>query len=199
MSDDERRRWDERYRSGEYQSRPTAGAFLESWLPRLPVGRALDVACGAGRNAIRLAEAGHQVDAIDISAVGIDMAKAAATDRGLDINWIVADLDRYEPEPGTYDLITVIRFVNRSLWPKLITALQPNGWLLIEHHMQTNLDVDGPSSPDFRLQPQELLQTFGSLRVVYYEETVEPADHPASTGERFANARIVACKGSPGF
>lgn len=52
MSDDERQRWDEKYRSGEYQSRPTAGAFLESWLPRLPVGRALDVACGTWLDAV---------------------------------------------------------------------------------------------------------------------------------------------------
>ena len=200
MSDEERENWDERYRSGGYQPMPSAGPFLEKWISTFPVGRALDIACGAGRNAIRLAEAGHTVDAIDIPTAGIDLARSEAAQRHLDVNWIVADLDDYELETATYDLITVIRFVDRDLWPRLIDALAPDGWVLVEQHMQTDLDVRGPGSKSFRLGPQEFLRAFADLRIVYYEESVEPSDNPADPGDgSYAIARMVACNGNPGF
>lgn len=200
MSDDEREHWDERYRSGAYQPRSAAGPFLEHWITSFPQGRALDIACGAGRNAMRLAEAGHAVDAIDISSVGISRAREEAAERTLEINWIVADLTHHELESASYDLITVIRFVDSELWPRIVDALAPNGWLLVEHHMQTNLEVRGPTSPNFRLAPQELLEAFGDLRIVFYEESLEPSDHAVNPGDgSYAIARMVACKGYPGF
>lgn len=200
MTKEERLRWDERYNTGSYQPRAKASAFLESWIPRLPVGRSLDIACGAGRNALRLAEAGHQVQAVDISSSGIDMARAEAAKKGLNVEWVLADLDTYQLEAAAYDLITVIRYANPVLWPRLAQSLAPNGWLLVEHHMQTKLDVLGPTSSSFRLQPQELLEAFASLRIIYYEEAVEPADHPADTDHgMYAVVRLVACNGDPGF
>ncbi len=200
MTKEEQLRWDERYSTGSYQPRPAASSFLESWIPRLPVGRSLDIACGAGRNALRLAEAGHQVEAVDISSSGIDMARAEAATRGLDVGWVVADLDTYQLETAAYDLITVIRYANPVLWPRLAESLAPNGWLLVEHHMQTKLDVLGPKIPGFRLQPQELLKAFSPLRIIYYEESIEPADHPTDTDQGlYAVVRLVACNGDPGF
>ena len=71
MSEAERLEWDRRYTDGEYRPRTWPSPFLEAWLDRLPKGRALDLGCGAGRNALRLAEAGHQVEAVDISASAI--------------------------------------------------------------------------------------------------------------------------------
>lgn len=196
MSDEERRAWDDRYRSGDYTPRPRAGRFLEDWIDRLPPGRSLDVACGAGRHALRLAEAGHRVDAIDISEVAVAMARSEANRRGLDINWMVADLDDYDPPAGAYDVITVIRYVNRRLWPRLAGSLAPGGWLLVEHHLNTTAEVDGPSSPAFRLDSQELLRAFAELQVLLYQETLEPADRP---GAQYALARLVARRdGSPG-
>ena len=200
MTKEERLRWDERYNTGSYQPRPAASAFLESWIPRLPVGRSLDIACGAGRNALRLAQAGHDVEAIDISSSGIDMARAEAAKSGLEVAWVVADLDTYQLEEAAYDLITVIRYANPILWPRLAQSLAPDGWLLVEHHMQTELDVLGPTSSSFRLRPQELLEAFSSLRIIYYEEVIEPADHPADAGQgMYAVVRMVACNGDPGF
>lgn len=198
MTDDERRAWDERYGSGDYRPRTEAGPFLESWIDRLPRGRALDLACGAGRNAIRLARAGHQVDAVDVSPVALEMAAQAAEDAGVDVQWIEADLDAYALPPAAYDLITVIRYRNPGLWPKLPAAVAPDGWLLVEHHVATSRSVDGPSNPEFRLRPQELLEAFDALRVVFYEETIEERDDDG-TPSAFALARLVACNGDPGF
>lgn len=198
MSDDERERWNERYRSGGYRARTWPAPFLEDWIPRIPVGRALVVACGTGRNALRLAEAGFDVTGVDISSVAIGMASVEAERRGLDIEWRVADLDLTEIEPGAFDLITVFRFRSTTLWPRLADWLAPGGYLLIEHHLQTSAAVGGPSSAEFRLEPQELLGVFfRRLRILHYDERIEPADR--DDGSLFALARLAAVAGDAGF
>ena len=68
MTQAERDKWNERYRGGSYEGRDHPTALLAEWAPRLPPGRALDVACGAGRNALFLARAGYSVDAVDGAA-----------------------------------------------------------------------------------------------------------------------------------
>ena len=202
MSNDERVQWDRRYTAGEYRPRKHTSHFFEEWLPvilgsgsRQP-RRALDVATGAGRHALRLAEAGFEVDAVDISAVALDLARDKARDRGLHVNWQVADLDdlRFDHD---YDLITVFRYRNEQLWPRLIDALEPNGWVLVEHHLKTEMAVDGPRPEAFLVRPGELLQAFGSLRIVYYAESIEPGDRGSDT--TYAMVRLAACKGDPGW
>src|SRR5262245_50965550 len=93
MSAAERDRWDARYRDGAYESRTHATALLAAWLPRLPRGAALDVACGAGRNALYLAAQGFAVTALDISAVALERGRREAGARGLTVEWRCADLD----------------------------------------------------------------------------------------------------------
>lgn len=197
MSDDERTRWDERYASGSYRPRTDPTPFLLDWLGRIPRGRALDVATGTGRNALALAAAGFDVDAVDVSPVALERAAAEADRRDLAVRWHAADLDT-DPLPGEgYDLITVLRYRNEALWPRLAAALAPDGWVVVEHHLRTTLpDAGGPSSPDFRLRPGELLEAFGHLRIVHHDERVEPDD--AGDG-RFVIARLVACAGDPGW
>ena len=196
MSDEERRRWDERYATGEYRARTWVTPFLEQWLPHLGPGRALVLACGPGRNALYLAEYGFDVLGVDISEVAIGEARASAAERGLEAEFVVADLDDFELAQGTYDLITVIRYRNASLWPRLVQALAPNGWILAEHHMKATADVAGPTSPDFRLDPGELLEAFGALRIVHFSEKIEPAEDEVRA---YAIQRAVACNGDPGW
>ncbi|CAN5891174.1 methyltransferase domain-containing protein [soil metagenome] len=196
MSELERVEWDRRYAEGDYRPRRDPSPFLEAWLGTVTPGLALDVACGTGRNALRLAEAGFDVRAVDISAVATDMGRKEAVARGLSLDWEVADLDRLDLTDRSFQLITVFRYVNRPLWPRLVAALAPGGWLLVEHHLQTHLSVDGPSTPDFRLAPQELLAAFSDLRIVSYMEGPEEGDREGST---FVIARLAACNGDPGW
>ncbi len=93
---------------------------MEDWLPGIPVGKALDVACGAGRNAIFLAQAGYQVDAIDISLEGLNQARQKAESQGLSINWIEHDLDQAFEFDTDYDLIIVLWYVNLALITRLM-------------------------------------------------------------------------------
>lgn len=195
MTADEKARWDERYSTGDYQPRWHPSPLVEQAIDLIGTGRALVLACGAGRNALRLAEAGFEVSAVDVSSVAIDMARAEASTRGLEVDWRVSDVGEFDLPAATYDLITMIRFVDRDIWPDLPEALTPNGWLLMEQHLRTYRDVIGPSG-DYRLQPGELLRAFADLRIVHYTEAYEPSD---KANRMTATARMLACKGDPGW
>lgn len=196
MSEEPRIRWERRYATGDYRPRMDPAPFLVEWLDRLPPGKALDVACGAGRNAMCLADAGYDVEAFDISRTAIERARLESEARGLRVDWRVVDIDAVDLGEQRFDLITVIRFMNRSFWPRLMTALRPGGAILVEHHLRTDRQVSGPLEPEFRLSPGELLDAFGDLRVVFYSESIEPSDREDGV---YALARIVAFAGNPEF
>jgi len=164
----ERDKWDARYRDGAYESRTHPTALLADWLPRIPRGRALDVACGAGRNALFLAANGFSVTALDISRVALQRASSTAAQRGLDVEWLYADLDEELTgalPAGPFDLIVWVRYVHRALMPQLIARLAVGGALLCEQHLQTDQPVTGPTSPEFRLAPGEVRRSAQSLHI----------------------------------
>src|SRR5690606_23272742 len=161
MSGADRDKWDRRYRDGAYAERRHPTALLVDWLDAVPDGPALDVACGAGRNTLYLASRGRQVDAVDISAAALDRARRSAAGRGLEARFIEADLEK-DPDqalpPGPYALILVVRYVHRTILPALLRRLSPGGILIVEEHLDSNQPVVGPSSPAFRMRPNELLR-----------------------------------------
>ena len=189
MSAEDRDKWNQRYAEDSYRkSNPVT--LLTDWLPRLPVGKALDVACGAGRNAICLAEAGYRVDAIDISREGLKLTAARAQEAGLDIRCIEHDFDEPFAFDREYDLILVLWYVNLPLVEQLCGCLAPGGYLLCEEHLRTEAEVIGPGNPDFRVAPGALRAAVESLEPLLYEETVETVE----AGNRIASARVVARK-----
>nr|MBO2515231.1 hypothetical protein [Gammaproteobacteria bacterium] len=198
ITETERERWERRYREGAYAERTHPTAFLAEWEPRLPRGRALDVACGAGRNALFLASTGRRVDALDISPTALARGRAAAASRGLEIRWIEADLD---PDPdavlpeGPYDLIVVVRYVHRGILAPLWKRLAPGGALLCEQHVDSTQEVVGPRHADFRMRPNELLRA-----VLALGPDVEVRDYREGVvldpdGRRAALAQIVSFRG----
>ena len=196
MTESDREKWDQRYAEGAYRPRTWPSPFLVERLPELPRGRALDLACGTGRNALCLAEAGFEVEAVDISGVAIERARTTSRDRGLAVDWRVADLDGFEPPPGRYHLVTVIRYTNRTMMERLPEGLAEGGVVVVEHHLRTSATVDGPTSRAFRLAPNELIDIFhGRLRVLFYDERIAPDPD----GKHVALVRFLGCRGSPGF
>ena len=189
MSRADREKWDRRYREGAYQSRPYPSAFVvqcADFLP--PTGRALDLACGAGRNAIYLAEKGLAVDAVDISTIALERARGAAGD--LPIGWLEHDLDLGFDAPATYDVIVNIRYVNLPLLANLLTSLRPGGLLLVEQHLRGYDDVVGPTNPAFRVARGDLAELATALQVdELHEGLFEDPD-----GRTAALARLVARK-----
>ena len=186
MSDLDREKWNQRYRQDSYHKNNPV-TLVEQWLPGLPLGRALDVACGAGRNALLLAQAGYRVDAIDISREGLKLARREAVNRGLTINWIEHDLDRPYLFDTGYDVILVMWYVKLDLISRLCDCLAPGGYLLCEEHLLTDQQVIGPTGRDYRVAPGELRGAISGVDILFYEEGIKTI----SGDERVASARMV--------
>ena len=187
MSKQDRDKWNQRYAEDSYQKNNPV-TLLEDWLQKLPVGRALDVACGAGRNSLFLAQAGYQVDAIDISPEGLKQAEEKAGEQGLSINCIEHDLDEPYRFDSDYDLIIVMWYVNFALITRLCDCLAPGGYLLCEEHLITDQEVIGPTNVNYRVAPGDLREAVSGLDVLFYRESIEMI----SEGEQVASARVVA-------
>jgi SAM-dependent methyltransferase len=186
----ERDKWNARYRAGAYSERTHPTALLADWLDRLPRGRALDVACGAGRNALYLASAGYAVDAVDISSEGLERGRATAVERRVAVSWHCADLEE-TPDAlprGPYDLVVWVRYVNAALWPAVLARLAPGGHLLVEQHLVTNVEVVGPTSAGFRLAAGELGRAANQLVTVHEHEgiVVDPDGRAAAIAQLIA-------------
>jgi len=95
--------------------------------------RALDLACGAGREAVYLALAGWQVDAIDILPDALARAEDLARRCGVAVRTIGQNLRRGPALPrDAYDLVTVFRFLHRPLLPAIAGAVAPGGFVVCE-------------------------------------------------------------------
>jgi len=189
LSDADRDRWNERYRVGAYADREHPSPWLVSCLPRAPLGRALDVACGAGRNALFLAERGYAVTGVDISREALSRARRSARTRGLDVEWIEHDLDVGPGVEGPFDVIVLIRYVHLALLERLCRELAPGGCLVVEEHLATERDdVAGPRNPAFRVAPGALRRAGRSLHVIdSFEGGVsDPDGRPAMVARLFA-------------
>lgn len=198
MSRTDRDKWNTRYREGAYADRLSPSAFLVESLPNMEIAadlpRAADIACGLGRNALYLARRGWEVDAIDVSDVALDKLAAAAKGEALAVNGIAADLEVDPAAVGRhagdrrYDLVLVIRYANMPLIGRLPGILAPGGYLLVEKHLATHVDVVGPRNSRFRAQPGELRDAAEGLEIIEYREgIIEDPD-----GRRVALARLLA-------
>jgi tellurite methyltransferase len=163
------RDWDERYRASE--TAPLPAQVLVDWAHLLPVhGRALDLACGLGGNALWLAERGLRVCAWDLSAAAIERLSALAASRGCSMETDVRDLTARPPDPDSFDLIVVAHFLDRELAPAIAAALRPGGLLCYQTFNREPVSTRGPSNPAYRLAPNELLELFRGLVVRVYRD-----------------------------
>ena len=194
VSQTDRRRWNARYAQGAYEARTHPNELLRQWLPSLPVGRALDIACGAGRNSLFLAAAGFQVDALDISSQALARAAESASARGLQVNWVEHDLDAGLPDSAPYDLIVMFRYLNMRVFSMLDERLLPGGYVLVEEHLVTDANVVGPRGSRYRVAPGALVAAAGNLEICHCDESVR-AD---PDGRQVALARFVARKAVTG-
>jgi SAM-dependent methyltransferase len=148
--------WDARYAEPALAYGDAPNDFLASVADRLPPrGRILCLAEGQGRNAVFLAERGHRVLAVDLSAVGLARARALAEARGVEIETAVADLDDYEPGEAAWDAVVSVfahtaASVRRRLHRRVVRALRPGGAFVLEAYTpeQTRRDTGGPSGPE---------------------------------------------------
>lgn len=162
-------KWDSRYLQSTNAG--TSSTVLSQHLHLLPAtGRALDLACGLGANALCLAQQGLESHAWDLSTVALDKLETFAQQQALKITTLQRDVAQYPPEKNSFDVIVVSQFLHRPLFPALIAALKPDGLLFYQTFNQQKIASDGPSNPEFLLAPKELLRLLSPLEVVFYRE-----------------------------
>ena len=183
-------KWNARYASSSSEFAPASMVLAEGlrWLPdsqassqpnKQPVNRlkALDLACGRAGNAQLLAQRDFCVSAWDISDSVIEQIKQR---RPAIIDYaVVRDVSQQPPEPDSFDVIVVSRFLDRSICPAIAKALKPSGILFYQTF------VHGLSNPDYLLASNELLTLFSDLHTLEYHE-------PDKDEHGKAEARLVA-------
>lgn len=128
--------------------------------------RALDIACGTGRNTHYLAQMGYEVDAVDIS----DYALSQISRTNM-IHTIESDLTNYIIRPNSYDLMININYLERKLFSSMLEGLSDEGILIFETFITAHeAGYHNPSNPDFLLKSNELPLMFKELEILFYEE-----------------------------
>jgi SAM-dependent methyltransferase len=180
--------WDERYRSGahaasDFNTEPSP--LLVAIVSKLPPGNALDLASGAGRNAIWLAEHNWNVTAVDGSSAAIEALRKRANERHLAVNTRTVDLERHEfvVASSAWHLIAICYYLQRDLFEPAKAGVIPGGLLISIVHIAE----PGEEPTGHRLRPGELVKYFDGWEVLHYAE-----GKPNDPVHKRACAEIVA-------
>jgi 2-polyprenyl-3-methyl-5-hydroxy-6-metoxy-1,4-benzoquinol methylase len=145
----------------------------------LPIngGKALDLACGLGANALLLAKNNFDVMAWDSSGVAIEKLTSFAQQQNTSLVAQQRDVSLEPPEPESFDVIVVSYFLERAICADIVSSLKPNGLLFYQTYCQQKVVDTGPSNPDFLLKENELLALFSDLNVRFYREEALAGNH----------------------
>lgn len=165
--------WNKHYSIREIESREIT-PVLDINHHLLPAtGKALDYACGFGGNARWLASSGFEVTAWDGSEVAIEKLNKFSKENKLNLTAEVRDLEVNPPKEAVFDIIVVSFFLHRPTLHNLYAALNPGGLLFYQTFSGEQRNGRGPSNPEYRLKPGELLQAFNNMQLLYYREDNE--------------------------
>lgn len=186
MATADKARWNKRYQEFPMPSHPSK--IVTDHLLHVTGKRALDIACGTGRNTHYLLENGFEIDAVDLSDYALGHLKS-----DYKLHAIEADLDCYEIAPQRYDLIININFLARHLFKGIIAGLKDQGIVVFETFIVAHGEAySQPNNPDYLLKKRELLEVFSPLKTLFYEER----DDVNLRGEKVKIASYVGQKQS---
>ena len=180
--------WNARYLQRDHPAEDFATAptpLVVSAAAKLAPGKALDLACGTGRNSLWLAEHGWQVTAVDAAPAAIEILQSRAAERSLKITAFAANLEsaEFQIEPSRWDLIAMCYYLQRSLFEPAKRGVTPGGILISIVHVNEPGEPDGPH----RLRPGELEQYFAGWEILHRRE-----GKANDSAHRRAVAEIVA-------
>jgi SAM-dependent methyltransferase len=204
-----RQDWNERYAERGLLWTAEPNRFLVEEVGALAPGAALDLACGEGRNAVWLAERGWRVTGVDFSDVAVAKAARLAAGRGVEGEWVCADLLAFTPAPSAYDLVVVFYLqVPAAQRERIMRAaaggVAPDGTLLIVAHDSANLrdGYGGPQEASVLYTAEEVVADLSGSglvieRAARVERPVETADGPRIALDALILARsVTSARGS---
>ncbi len=170
MSTATRKKWNNHYQQAHVPNQVVD--VLRDNIHLLPAsGFSLDLACGLGGNALRLAELGFDSHAWDISDTAVEKVQEFAAERKLTVHTRSCDIQQGMLDRNSFDVIVVSRFLSRSLMPEIIQALRPQGLIFYQTFTQQQcVNSQGPRNNDYRLSGNELLDCFKQLTIRVYRE-----------------------------
>ena len=191
--------WNRRFAASGYLFGTEPNRFLVSEVAGLASGSALDLACGDGRNAVWLAERGWRVTGVDFSDVALEKAARLAAGRGVEVEWLEAELLAYEPEPRVFDLVVILYLQLPAeelgaVLERAATAVAPGGTLLVVGHHRDNLEHGhgGPREPSVLYTPADLVPHLDGLHVERAQRVERPVETDA--GDAIALDALVRAR-----
>lgn len=173
------RTWDERFSSPGFLFGTEPNAYLASHRRLFDSGKtALAVADGEGRNSVWMAGLGLEVDAFDISPVGVAKARQLAQAAGVSVNFKVSDCDAWSWRPEAYDYVLAIfvQFADPAmrsrLFANMIATLKPGGYLVLQGYTPKQLDYNtgGPGVLDHLYTVDMLKSAFAELQIIELDD-----------------------------
>lgn len=169
--------WDTRYDTPQYVYGKEPNRFFESEIAKLTPGRLLLPGEGEGRNAVFAAYAGWNVDAFDQSEVGAVKSRDLASEKGVEINYRVSQMESYPFGVEKFDVVGLIFFhlpppLRRKLHQQVIGSLKPGGQVILEafHTSQLANNTGGPQSPEMLYDRETIMTDFAQLDTLMYTE-----------------------------
>lgn len=169
--------------------------FLADTVKERKPGKALDIGMGQGRNSLFLAALGWEVTGFDISDVAVKQAQAEAQKRGLKLNAVVGDVDKFDYGKERWDLVLGMymhEYLTRNA-AKVVESLKPGGILVVEG-IHRDVNKNNLQGERYGHRTNELPKVFGRLRVLDYEDLTAKADWERSGGKPVPIVRLLAVK-----
>ena len=190
--------WDQRYRQRELVWTSEPNRFLVSETQSLTPARAIDLACGEGRNAVWLAERGWRVTGVDFSSVATEKARQLEAARRVHVDWVVADLLDYRPETSGFDLVIVFYLQvpageRTAIVRAAARAVAAGGTFLLVGHDSSNIErgYGGPQDPAVLYTAEDVTEDLdgSGLRIERAEAVQRPVE--TTNGTRIAIDALV--------
>jgi 2-polyprenyl-3-methyl-5-hydroxy-6-metoxy-1,4-benzoquinol methylase len=195
--------WDQRYAGRELVWTSEANRFLVQEAATLAPARALDLACGEGRNAVWLAERGWQVTGVDFSTVGVAKAQRLADARGVTVGWVTANVLDHRPKPAAFELVIIFYLQVPATQRTPIVrsaagAVAPGGTFLLVAHDASNIAAGygGPQDPAVLYAAQDIVTDLDGtgLQIERSDRVQRPVE--TSEGSRMALDALVRARRS---
>jgi SAM-dependent methyltransferase len=183
--------WNDRYATAELVWKASPNVFLVDEVAGLTPGRALDLACGEGRNAVWLAEQGWSVTGVDFAEVGLEKGRRMAAERGTTVEWVCADATTWDPPAAGYDLVALFYLqlpaaARRRAVAVAGRALAPGGTLLVVAHDSANLTggTGGPQDEAVLYRPDDVLADLAAVGIEVEVVRAETVERPVADAAR---------------